>query len=118
MTTSPLMGRRRFVQGLALGTGALGIGGLGMSPAKLLASQGQTGAATLSGNTFNLAIGGADVNLTGTTRPATLIPACFTLPAFSLSSGCQPGNGWPWARKRYAQVDGSQSVSRAMASVT
>ncbi|HCI12272.1 MAG TPA: hypothetical protein DFK55_16535, partial [Alcanivorax sp.] len=51
MTTSPLMGRRRFVQGLALGTGALGIGGLGMSPAKLLASQGQTGAATLSGNT-------------------------------------------------------------------
>ena len=29
MTTSPLMGRRRFVQGLALGTGALGIGGLG-----------------------------------------------------------------------------------------
>ena len=80
MTTSPLMGRRRFVQGLALGTGALGIGGLGMSPAKLLASQGQTGAATLSGNTFNLAIGGADVNLTGTTRPATLVNGSLPAP--------------------------------------
>ena len=81
MTTSPLMGRRRFVQGLALGTGALGIGGLGMSPAKLLASQGQTGAATLSGNTFNLAIGGADVNLTGTTRrPRWSTAACLRPP--------------------------------------
>ena len=74
------MGRRHFVQGLALGAGALGIGGLGMSPAKLLASQGQTGAATLSGNTFNLAIGGADVNITGTTRPATLVNASLPAP--------------------------------------
>ena len=87
MTTSPLMGRRRFVQGLALGTGALGIGGLGMSPAKLLASQGQTGAATLSGNTFNLAIGGADVNITGTTRPATLINGSLPAPTLRWREG-------------------------------
>ncbi len=87
MTTSPLMGRRHFVQGLALGAGALGIGGLGMSPAKLLASQGQTGAATLSGNTFNLAIGGADVNITGTTRPATLVNGSLPAPTLRWREG-------------------------------
>ena len=62
--------RRRFVQGLALGATGLG---LGLTPARLLARQGHTGAPTLSGDTFHLTLGGADVNITGKTRPATTI---------------------------------------------
>ena len=60
--------RRRFVQGLALGATGLG---LGLTPGQLLARQGHTGAPTLSGDTFHLTLGGADVNITGKTRPAT-----------------------------------------------
>ena len=62
--------RRRFVQGLALGTAGLG---LGLAPRQLLARQGHTGAPELRGDTFHLTLGGADVNLTGKTRPATTI---------------------------------------------
>ena len=62
--------RRRFVQGLALGASGLG---LGLTPAQLLARQGHTGAPTLTGDTFHLTLGGADVNITGKTRPATTI---------------------------------------------
>ncbi|WP_417214158.1 copper resistance system multicopper oxidase [Alcanivorax sp.] len=62
--------RRRFVQGLALGAAGMG---LGLSPRQLLASQGHTGAPVLTGDTFHLTLGGADVNITGKTRPATTI---------------------------------------------
>ncbi|MCK0153705.1 copper resistance system multicopper oxidase [Alcanivorax sp. S6407] len=62
--------RRRFVQGLALGATGLG---LGLSPRQLLATQGHTGAPILSGDTFHLTLGGADVNITGKPRQATTI---------------------------------------------
>ena len=62
--------RRRFVQGLALGAAGLG---LGLNARQLLASQGHTGAPTLTGDTFHLTLGGTDVNITGKTRPATTI---------------------------------------------
>lgn len=62
--------RRRFVQGLALGAAGMGFG---LSPRQLLASQGHTGAPVLTGDTFHLTLGGADVNITGKTRPATTI---------------------------------------------
>ncbi|MGB2247409.1 MAG: copper resistance system multicopper oxidase [Alcanivorax sediminis] len=62
--------RRRFVQGLALGATGLG---LSLSPRQLLATQGHTGAPILSGDTFHLTLGGADVNITGKTRQATTI---------------------------------------------
>ena len=62
--------RRRFVQCLALGATALG---LGLNPRQLLATQGHTGAPILSGDTFHLTLGGADVNITGKLRQATTI---------------------------------------------
>ncbi|MZR64490.1 copper resistance system multicopper oxidase [Alcanivorax sp. DP30] len=62
--------RRRFVQGLALGAAGLG---MGLSPRQLLATQGHTGAPILEGDTFHLTLGGADVNITGKSRPATTI---------------------------------------------
>ena len=58
--------RRRFVQGLALGAAGLGVG---LNARQLLASQGHTGAPVLTGNTFHLTLGGADVNITGKARP-------------------------------------------------
>lgn len=64
-----LLPRRRFVKGLALGS----IGLSALSPSLLLANQVHTGAATLTGTTFHLTLGGADVNITGKTRPATTI---------------------------------------------
>ncbi len=72
MKTAPpfSLPRRRFVQGLALGATGLG---LGLTSAQLLARQGHTGAPTLTGDTFHLTLGGADVNITGKTRPATTI---------------------------------------------
>ena len=62
--------RRRFVQGLALGAAGFG---MGLSPRQLLATQGHTGAPILTGDTFHLTLGGADVNITGKSRPATTI---------------------------------------------
>ncbi|MGB1409715.1 copper resistance system multicopper oxidase, partial [Alloalcanivorax venustensis] len=87
MTSSTLIGRRRFVQGLALGAGAFGIGAFGLSPARLLADQGQTGAPVLSGDTFNLAIGGADVNITGKTRPGMLVNGSLPAPTLRWREG-------------------------------
>ncbi len=87
MTSSALIGRRRFVQGLTLGAGALGIGGFGLSPARLLADQGQTGAPILSGDTFNLAIGGADVNITGKKRPGMLVNGSLPAPTLRWREG-------------------------------
>ena len=62
MKTAPpfSLPRRRFVQGLALGATGLG---LGLTSAQLLARQGHTGAPTLTGDTFHLTLGGADVNI-------------------------------------------------------
>jgi CopA family copper-resistance protein len=87
MSSSTVIGRRRFVQGLALGAGAFGIGGFGLSPARLLADQGQTGAPILSGDTFNLAIGGADVNITGKKRPGMLVNGSLPAPTLRWREG-------------------------------
>lgn len=76
--------RRRFVQGLALGGAALG---LGLSPRQLLASQGQTGAATLSGDHFQLNIGASGVNFTGTARTATTVNGSLPAPTLRWREG-------------------------------
>ncbi|MCU5787791.1 copper resistance system multicopper oxidase [Alloalcanivorax marinus] len=85
MTSStPSWGRRRFVQGLALGGAALG---LGLSPRQLLARQGQTGAAELSGTDFRLTLDSASVNLTGRRRPATLVNGSLPAPTLRWREG-------------------------------
>lgn len=76
--------RRRFVQGLALGGAALG---LGLSPRQLLASRGQTGAATLSGDYFQLTIGASGVNFTGTARTATTVNGSLPAPTLRWREG-------------------------------
>ena len=81
---TPLWGRRRFVQGLALGGAALG---LGLSPRQLLARQGQTGAAELSGTDFHLTLDSASVNFTGRNRPATLVNGSLPAPTLRWREG-------------------------------
>ncbi len=76
--------RRRFVQGLALGAAGLG---MGLSPRQLLATQGHTGAPIISGDTFHLTLGGADVNITGKTRPATTINGSIPGPTLRWREG-------------------------------
>ena len=76
--------RRRFVQGLALGAAGLG---LGLNARQLLASQGHTGAPTLTGDTFHLTLGGTDVNITGKTRPATTINGSIPGPTLRWKEG-------------------------------
>ncbi|EKF75495.1 copper resistance protein A [Alcanivorax hongdengensis A-11-3] len=74
--------RRRFVQGLALGAA-----GLGLMPRTLLARQGHSGAATLHGDTFHLTLGGADVNITGKSLPATTINGSLPGPTLRWREG-------------------------------
>ncbi|HEY8587008.1 MAG TPA: copper resistance system multicopper oxidase [Rhodanobacter sp.] len=62
------LSRRRFVQGVALGSAALGLGLLRPSNAWALTSPGQ--AVALSGTDFALDIAETAVNFTGTPRPA------------------------------------------------
>ncbi|MED5389162.1 MAG: multicopper oxidase domain-containing protein, partial [Pseudomonadota bacterium] len=76
--------RRRFVQGLALGAAGLG---MGLSPRQLLATQGHTGAPVISGDTFHLILGGADVNITGKPRPATTINGSIPGPTLRWREG-------------------------------
>ena len=78
------LARRRFVQGLALGAAGLG---LGVNARSLLASQGHTGAPTLSGDRFHLTLGGADVNITGKPRPATTINGSIPGPTLRWREG-------------------------------
>ncbi|MFP1677570.1 copper resistance system multicopper oxidase [Alloalcanivorax sp. C16-2] len=83
-SNTPSLGRRRFVQGLALGGAVLG---LGFSPRQLLARQGQTGAAELSGTDFHLTLDTASVNLTGRHRPATLVNGSLPAPTLRWREG-------------------------------
>ena len=76
--------RRRFVQSLALGAAGLGVG---LNARQLLASQGLTGAPVLTGNTFHLTLGGADVNITGKARPATTINGSIPGPTLRWKEG-------------------------------
>ncbi|WP_288368484.1 copper resistance system multicopper oxidase [uncultured Alcanivorax sp.] len=76
--------RRRFVQSLALGAAGLGVG---LNARQLLASQGHTGAPVLTGNTFHLSLGGADVNITGKARPATTINGSIPGPTLRWKEG-------------------------------
>lgn len=83
-SNTPSLGRRRFVQGLALGGAALG---LGLSPRQLLARQGQTGAAELTGTDFRLTLDSASVNLTGRRRRATLVNGNLPAPTLRWREG-------------------------------
>lgn len=83
-SNTPSLGRRRFVQGLALGGAALG---LGLSPRQLLARQGQTGATELTGTDFRLTLDSASVNLTGRRRPATLVNGSLPAPTLRWREG-------------------------------
>lgn len=69
---APIMpSRRRFVQGIALGGLAAGLGVLRPSPSWALTSPGQP--SVLSGTDFSLSIGDTPVNYTGAQRIATTI---------------------------------------------
>ena len=67
---SPVLSRRRFVQGLALGGTAAMLGGF-VKPAWALVGRGPPG--VLSGTEFNLEIAETPVNYTGAARLATTI---------------------------------------------
>jgi len=71
-----LITRRRFVGGLAAGAGYLLVSpwvGPGLRGAAARSSVGPSGLPELSGTEFDLTMGPAPVNLTGRTRPATLV---------------------------------------------
>lgn len=83
-TDLPDTRRRRFVQGVGLSAAALA---LGLSPARLLARQGQTGAADLSGTHFALDIGTQPVNFTGRQRTAVTINNSLPAPTLRWREG-------------------------------
>ncbi|HEX5352690.1 MAG TPA: copper resistance system multicopper oxidase [Rhodanobacteraceae bacterium] len=66
----PLLSRRRFVQGLALGGGAVLLGGF-IKPAWALQSLGEP--SVLTGTNFALEVAEMPVNFTGKTRHATVV---------------------------------------------
>jgi CopA family copper-resistance protein len=77
--------RRRFVKGLALGGAVLG---LGISPARLLASTGASdGQPALRGTHFKLTIAPAPVNFTGRERMATAINGSVPAPTLHWKEG-------------------------------
>ena len=76
--------RRRFVQGLALGGSALG---LGVMPRLPLAAESSPGVQTLSGTDFQLAIGEQRVNFTGSSRIATTVNDSLPAPILRWREG-------------------------------
>lgn len=78
------MTRRRFMQGVALGGSALG---LGLSSRPLLAAQAHTGAAELDGNRFHLNIDTTGVNITGSPASATLVNGRLPAPTLHWREG-------------------------------
>jgi len=76
--------RRRFVQGVAMGSVALG---MGMIPEVLLANSMKNGPQTLSGNEFDLKIGQQTVNLTGSNSIATTVNGSLPAPVLRWKEG-------------------------------
>jgi CopA family copper-resistance protein len=77
-------GRRRFVQGLALGGVAAGIG-LARSPA--FAQSSERGAGSLAGRHFELEVGELPVNFTGAARRATVVNGQLPAPLLRWRQG-------------------------------
>ena len=82
--TLPTPSRRRFVQGLAVASGALGIG--------LMARQGwaqdaAAGPAVLTGDRFDLTVGSAPINITGRARTAVAVNGSVPAPTLRWREG-------------------------------
>lgn len=83
----PASTRRRFVQGLALGGVAAGLG-LHRSPAQAAqAAPAAQAAQVLTGTDFDLAIGAAPVNFTGRSRPAITVNGRLPAPTLRWREG-------------------------------
>jgi CopA family copper-resistance protein len=80
----PALSRRRFVQGLALGGVAAGLG-LHARPLWALKSPGQ--AEILSGTEFDLVIGETPVNITGVSRPGVTVNGRLPAPVLRWREG-------------------------------
>jgi CopA family copper-resistance protein len=80
----PALSRRRFVQGLALGGVATGLG-LHARPLWALKSPGQ--AEILSGTEFDLVIGETPVNITGVSRPGVTVNGRLPAPVLRWREG-------------------------------
>ncbi len=80
---SPPASRRRFVQGLALASGAAAIGVPLWTRAEGVAS----GPAALSGDSFDLTIGERPINITGRRRIATAVNGSVPAPTLRLREG-------------------------------
>lgn len=80
----PALPRRRFVQGLALGGVAAGLG-LHARPLWALKSPGQP--EILSGTEFDLVIGETPVNITGRTRPGVTVNGMLPAPVLRWREG-------------------------------
>ena len=78
----PAMGRRRFVEGLALTAGLATIGG-----PSVRAGENRTAPETLRGDRFDLTIGSTEVNFTGRTRTATTVNGSVPGPLLRLREG-------------------------------
>ena len=76
--------RRRFVQGVALGAVATG---LGIIPEISFASTSQNGPEVLNGPEFDLSIGQQTVNITGNDRPATTVNGSLPAPVLRWREG-------------------------------
>ncbi|WP_133501507.1 copper resistance system multicopper oxidase [Cognatilysobacter terrigena] len=81
---APLLSRRRFVQGLALGGAALAVG----VPRGFAATRSAVGNPhVLSGTDFDLSIGEMPVNFTGATRPAVVVNGSLPAPLLRWKQG-------------------------------
>jgi len=76
--------RRRFVQGVALGTVATG---LGMIPQAIFAASQQRGPQELKGTVFDLSIGEQIVNITGANKTATTVNGSLPAPVLRFKEG-------------------------------
>lgn len=76
--------RRRFVQGVALGAVATG---LGLIPQAIFAASQQRGPQELKGTVFDLSIGEQTVNITGTSKPATTVNGSLPAPVLRFKEG-------------------------------
>ena len=79
--------RRRFVQGLALGGVAAGLGFARLPSFAAEGARVDAGRAVLSGREFDLAIGEASVNFTGATRAATVVNGQLPAPLLRWRQG-------------------------------
>ncbi|MDH5425392.1 MAG: copper resistance system multicopper oxidase [Gammaproteobacteria bacterium] len=76
--------RRRFVQGMTVGSVAIG---LGIIPESIMAAVQQNTPQTLKGTNFDLTIGEQAVNITGVNRPATTVNGSLPAPTLYFQEG-------------------------------